>query len=109
MDDRDFYISLDTDMLMDTMTTELQYLATSWVGMTGGRPLVVLPVSRKLLVSDGDDVTMHPSFVTMLRKLQSGYLNGVRFEKKTLEKKFNVFYFCSFKYFETSKLVESFN
>ena len=81
MDDRDFYISLDTGMLMDTMTTDLQYLATSWVGMTGGRPLVVLPVSRKLLVCDGDDVTMHPSFVTMLKKLQSGYLNGVRFEK----------------------------
>jgi len=89
MDDRDFYISLDTDMLMDTLTTELQYLATSWVGMTGGRPLVVLPVHRKLLVRDvegDDDVIMHPSFVTMLKKLQSGYLNGVRVNFGSIEK-----------------------
>ena len=40
-------MTLDIDMLIDIMTTELQYLASNW--SMPGRPILVLPLHRGML------------------------------------------------------------
>uniref|UniRef100_F6US34 Phosphorylase b kinase regulatory subunit n=1 Tax=Ciona intestinalis TaxID=7719 RepID=F6US34_CIOIN len=74
LDQRDFYMSLDTDMLIDMMLTELQYLSTYW--NMPGRPIITVPIHSGMLAEDGEN--FKPSLISTLRKIQSGYLYGVR-------------------------------
>jgi len=47
LDQHDFYMTLDIDMLIDIMTTELQYLSSNW--SMPGRPILVLPLHSGML------------------------------------------------------------
>uniref|UniRef100_H2YMZ0 Phosphorylase b kinase regulatory subunit n=1 Tax=Ciona savignyi TaxID=51511 RepID=H2YMZ0_CIOSA len=74
LDQRDFYMSLDTDMLIDTMLTELQYLSTYW--NMPGRPIITVPIHSGMLAENGEN--FKPNLIATLRKVQTGYLYGVR-------------------------------
>ncbi|XP_076810567.1 phosphorylase b kinase regulatory subunit alpha, liver isoform-like isoform X2 [Clavelina lepadiformis] len=80
LDQRDFYMSLDTDMLIDMLMTDLQYLASSWT--MPGRPIITIPIHGGMLTDDGEN--FKPSLISTLRKIQSGYLYGVRVQLGTL-------------------------
>lgn len=73
LDQEDFYMSLDVDMLIDIMMTELQYLSTHWT--VCGRPLITLPVTKN---SVDDSGRVHSHLVSLIKKISGGYLNGVR-------------------------------
>ena len=47
MDQRHFYICLDTEMLIDMMVTEMQYLVSTW--KAPGRPLLIMPIHCGML------------------------------------------------------------
>uniref|UniRef100_H2YMZ5 Phosphorylase b kinase regulatory subunit n=1 Tax=Ciona savignyi TaxID=51511 RepID=H2YMZ5_CIOSA len=85
LDQRDFYMSLDTDMLIDTMLTELQYLSTYW--NMPGRPIITVPIHSgmlggpltfKFVLPAENGENFKPNLIATLRKVQTGYLYGVR-------------------------------
>jgi len=82
LDQRDFYMCLDTEMLVDMLVTELQYLVSTWTSL--GRPLVLLPIHRGMLMENENE--FKPTLISVLKKMQAGYLSGVRVVLGTLNK-----------------------
>lgn len=73
LDREDFYMSLDIDMLIDIMMTELQYLCDHWTMC--GRPLITFTVTKNSIDDKG---RIHPHLVSTIKKIYGGYFNGVR-------------------------------
>ncbi|XP_047437280.1 phosphorylase b kinase regulatory subunit alpha, liver isoform isoform X2 [Mugil cephalus] len=74
LDQHHFYLALDNQMIVEMLRTELAYLSSCW-RMTG-RPTLTFPITRSMLVEDGDAID--PCIVATLRKLQDGYFAGAR-------------------------------
>uniref|UniRef100_A0A665VVL2 Phosphorylase b kinase regulatory subunit n=1 Tax=Echeneis naucrates TaxID=173247 RepID=A0A665VVL2_ECHNA len=74
LDQHHFYLALDNQMIVEMLRTELAYLSSCW-RMTG-RPTVTFPITRSMLVEDGDMID--PCILSTLRKLQDGYFAGAR-------------------------------
>uniref|UniRef100_H3C3D1 Phosphorylase b kinase regulatory subunit n=1 Tax=Tetraodon nigroviridis TaxID=99883 RepID=H3C3D1_TETNG len=74
LDQHHFYLALDNQMIVEMLRTELAYLSSCW-RMTG-RPTLTLPITRSMLVEDGE--ALDPSILSTLRKLQDGYFGGAR-------------------------------
>uniref|UniRef100_A0A673AQT6 Phosphorylase b kinase regulatory subunit n=1 Tax=Sphaeramia orbicularis TaxID=375764 RepID=A0A673AQT6_9TELE len=74
LDHHHFYLALDNQMIVEMLRTELAYLSSCW-RMTG-RPTLTFPITRSMLVEDGDAVD--PCILATLRKLQDGYFAGAR-------------------------------
>ncbi|KAJ8348484.1 hypothetical protein SKAU_G00270730 [Synaphobranchus kaupii] len=74
IDHQQFYLALDSHMIMEMLRTDLSYLCSRW-RMTG-RPTVTLPVSQAMLTEDLKD--LNPAVLATLRKLQEGYYGGAR-------------------------------
>ncbi|XP_056869738.1 phosphorylase b kinase regulatory subunit alpha, liver isoform isoform X3 [Takifugu flavidus] len=80
LDQHHFYLALDNQMIVEMLRTELAYLSSCW-RMTG-RPTLTFPVTRSMLVEDGDAVD--PCILSTLRKLQDGYFAGARVQMSDL-------------------------
>ncbi|XP_034050672.1 phosphorylase b kinase regulatory subunit alpha, liver isoform isoform X2 [Thalassophryne amazonica] len=80
LDQHHFYLALDNQMIVEMLRTELAYLSSCW-SMTG-RPTLTFPITRSMLVEDGDSVD--PCILATLRKLQDGYFAGVRVQLSDL-------------------------
>ncbi|XP_017295964.1 phosphorylase b kinase regulatory subunit alpha, liver isoform isoform X2 [Kryptolebias marmoratus] len=80
LDQHHFYLALDNQMIVEMLRTELAYLSSCW-RMTG-RPTLTFPITRSMLVEDGDAVD--PCIVSTLRKLQDGYFAGARVQMSDL-------------------------
>ncbi|XP_070824168.1 phosphorylase b kinase regulatory subunit alpha, liver isoform isoform X4 [Chaetodon trifascialis] len=74
LDQHHFYLALDNQMIVEMLRTELAYLSSCW-RMTG-RPTLTFPITRSMLVEDGD--ALDPCILATLRKLQDGYFAGAR-------------------------------
>lgn len=79
VDQQQFYLASDTDLLIDTFKTEIAFLKTSWHML--GRPTVVLNLQKSLIENDKVPLAM----ISTIKKLKSGYINGTRVALGTLE------------------------
>ncbi|XP_033483287.2 phosphorylase b kinase regulatory subunit alpha, liver isoform isoform X3 [Epinephelus lanceolatus] len=80
LDHHHFYLALDNQMIVEMLRTELAYLSSCW-RMTG-RPTLTFPITRSMLVEDGD--ALDPCILATLRKLQDGYFAGARVQMSDL-------------------------
>ncbi|KAM6943290.1 phosphorylase b kinase regulatory subunit alpha, liver isoform 2-T2 [Xenentodon cancila] len=80
LDQHHFYLGLDNQMIVEMLRTELAYLSSCW-RMTG-RPTLTFPVTRSMLVEDGD--AMDSCIIATLRKIQDGYFAGARVQMSDL-------------------------
>uniref|UniRef100_A0A4W6CAC0 Phosphorylase b kinase regulatory subunit n=1 Tax=Lates calcarifer TaxID=8187 RepID=A0A4W6CAC0_LATCA len=80
LDQHHFYLALDNQMIVEMLRTELAYLSCCW-RMTG-RPTLTFPITRSMLVEDGDAID--PCILATLRKLQDGYFAGARVQMSDL-------------------------
>ncbi|KAH9504320.1 hypothetical protein Btru_064619 [Bulinus truncatus] len=73
VDQRQFYLGLDVEYLVDDFKTKIDLLSKSWKGL--GRPLMVYNLTRSAL-----DNYQHPpnALLATIKKLQSGYISGTR-------------------------------
>ncbi|XP_035825759.1 phosphorylase b kinase regulatory subunit alpha, liver isoform isoform X5 [Aplysia californica] len=73
VDQRQFYLGLDVEYLVDNFKTQIDMLSNSWKGL--GRPLMVVSFTRFAL-----DNYQHPpnALLATIKKLQSGYISGTR-------------------------------
>ncbi|XP_041111582.1 phosphorylase b kinase regulatory subunit alpha, skeletal muscle isoform-like isoform X2 [Polyodon spathula] len=74
IDQQQFYLALDSRMIVEMLRTDLSYLCCRW-RMTG-RPTVTFPISQTMLTEDQLD--LDPVILATLRKLQDGYFGGAR-------------------------------
>ncbi|GFV69154.1 probable phosphorylase b kinase regulatory subunit alpha [Trichonephila clavipes] len=79
VDQQQFYLASDTDLLIDTFKTEIAFLKTSWHML--GRPTVVLNLQKSIIEQDKVPLAM----ISTIKKLKSGYINGTRVALGTLE------------------------
>ncbi|KAE8297487.1 Phosphorylase b kinase regulatory subunit alpha, liver isoform [Larimichthys crocea] len=80
LDQHHFYLALDNQMIVEMLRTELAYLSSCW-RMTG-RPTLTFPITRSMLVEDGDAIDS--CILATLRKLQDGYFAGARVQMSDL-------------------------
>ncbi|PWA18908.1 hypothetical protein CCH79_00004937, partial [Gambusia affinis] len=80
LDQHHFYLALDNQMIVEMLRTELAYLSSCW-RMTG-RPTLTFPITRSMLVEDGDAID--PCILSTLRKLEDGYFGGARVQMSDL-------------------------
>lgn len=80
LDQHHFYLALDNQMIVEMLRTEVAYLSSCW-RMTG-RPTLVFPITRSMLVEDGEAID--PCIISTLRKLQDGYFVGARVQMSDL-------------------------
>ncbi|XP_040525407.1 phosphorylase b kinase regulatory subunit alpha, skeletal muscle isoform isoform X3 [Gallus gallus] len=76
IDQQQFYLALDSKMIVEMLRTDLSYLCSRW-RMTG-RPTITFPVSQTMLDDTGSSI--HPTVLATLRKLQDGYFGGARIQ-----------------------------
>ncbi|XP_034532697.1 phosphorylase b kinase regulatory subunit alpha, skeletal muscle isoform isoform X3 [Notolabrus celidotus] len=76
IDHQQFYLALDNKMIVESLRTEISYLASRW-RMTG-RPTITFPISQSMLTEDRTD--LDPAVVATLKKLQDGYYGGARIQ-----------------------------
>ncbi|XP_037103741.1 phosphorylase b kinase regulatory subunit alpha, liver isoform isoform X3 [Syngnathus acus] len=80
LDQHHFYLALDNQMIVEMLRTEVAYLSSCW-RMTG-RPTLTFPITRSMLVEDGDAID--PCILATLSKLQDGYFAGARIQMSDL-------------------------
>ena len=66
------YIDTDSSLAMSTLAYGLNYLSTTWTDP--GRPTITLIVNNAMI----EDGKIPSPFISTLRKLGSGYINGTR-------------------------------
>nr|XP_034341309.1 phosphorylase b kinase regulatory subunit alpha, skeletal muscle isoform isoform X4 [Arvicanthis niloticus] len=76
IDQQQFYLALDNQMIVEMLRTDLSYLCSRW-RMTG-QPTITFPVSHTMLDEDG--TSLNPSILAALRKMQDGYFGGARIQ-----------------------------
>uniref|UniRef100_UPI0037E93D24 phosphorylase b kinase regulatory subunit alpha, skeletal muscle isoform isoform X2 n=1 Tax=Semicossyphus pulcher TaxID=241346 RepID=UPI0037E93D24 len=76
IDHQQFYLALDNKMIVESLRTEIAYLASRW-RMTG-RPTVTFPISQTMLTED--HTNLDPAVLATLKKLQDGYYGGARIQ-----------------------------
>ncbi|KAM6960090.1 phosphorylase b kinase regulatory subunit alpha, skeletal muscle isoform [Tautogolabrus adspersus] len=76
IDHQHFYLALDNKMIVESLRTEIAYLASRW-RMTG-RPTVTFPISQTMLTED--HTNLDPAVLATLKKLQDGYYGGARIQ-----------------------------
>ncbi|XP_078602491.1 phosphorylase b kinase regulatory subunit alpha, liver isoform-like isoform X5 [Branchiostoma floridae x Branchiostoma japonicum] len=79
IDQQQFYLALDNELLVDMLKTDLAYLRYNWRNL--GRPTVTFPVSHNMLVGG----ELSPALLATLQKLISGYTTGVGIHVGKLE------------------------
>lgn len=76
IDQQQFYLALDNQMIVEMLRTDLSYLCSRW-RMTG-QPTITFPVSHSMLDEDG--TSLNSSILAALRKMQDGYFGGARIQ-----------------------------
>uniref|UniRef100_UPI00398E4BF5 phosphorylase b kinase regulatory subunit alpha, skeletal muscle isoform-like isoform X7 n=1 Tax=Pristiophorus japonicus TaxID=55135 RepID=UPI00398E4BF5 len=80
IDQQQFYLALDNQMIVEMLRTELSYLCRCW--RKTGRPTMTFPISHSMLIDNGTNI--HPNVLSTLRKLQDGYFGGARVQTGNL-------------------------
>ncbi|MGB0713357.1 MAG: glycoside hydrolase family 15 protein [Gammaproteobacteria bacterium] len=71
MNRHDFYLTLDSTMLVERLRMEMAYIYRQWD--LPGRPLMLLSVDQRMLGPDGG-----PALITFIRECQQGAIEGAR-------------------------------
>ena len=72
MDQEQFYLWLDNDLLVDLIRTDIAYLRGNWKKL--GRPTMTLPIMRLML---GDPKDWHKNAVwRLIERMNNGYVAG---------------------------------
>ncbi|XP_078682691.1 phosphorylase b kinase regulatory subunit alpha, skeletal muscle isoform-like isoform X4 [Branchiostoma floridae x Branchiostoma belcheri] len=79
IDQQQFYLALDNELLVDMLKTDLAYLRYNWRNL--GRPTVTFPVSHNMLAGR----VLPPPLLNCLQKLLAGSMDGVRIHVGKLE------------------------
>ena len=74
MDQEQFYLWLDNELLVDLIKTDIAYLRSNWKKL--GRPTMVLPIMR-LMLGERNNWNRNPVW-KLIEKLKSGYVAGTR-------------------------------
>lgn len=74
IDQQQFYLALDNNMIVEMLRTDLSYLCSRW-RMTG-HPTITFPISHTMLDENGTN--LNSSILAALRKMQDGYFGGAR-------------------------------
>jgi hypothetical protein len=80
MDQLTFYLASDIDYIIDRFRTYISFLNKNWNNITG-RPVVVLVLRSDLMDMD----PIPKNVIQTLKKLKTGYTNGVRVQMGKLE------------------------
>ena len=80
MDQHTFYLASDIDYIIDRFRTYISFLNKNWNNITG-RPVVVLVLRADLIDVD----SLPKNVIQTLKKLKTGYTNGVRVQMGKLE------------------------
>lgn len=80
MDQHTFYLASDMDYIIDRFRTYLSFLNKNWNNITG-RPVVVVVLRSDLIETD----PIPKNVIQTLKKLKTGYTNGVRVQMGKLE------------------------
>ncbi|XP_019625281.1 PREDICTED: LOW QUALITY PROTEIN: phosphorylase b kinase regulatory subunit alpha, skeletal muscle isoform-like [Branchiostoma belcheri] len=70
IDQQQFYLALDNELLVDMLKTDLAYLRYNWRNL--GRPTVTFPVSHNMLAGR----VLPPPLLNCLQKLLAGSMDG---------------------------------
>ncbi|XP_059942294.1 phosphorylase b kinase regulatory subunit alpha, skeletal muscle isoform isoform X3 [Mesoplodon densirostris] len=76
IDQQQFYLALDNNIIVEMLRTDLSYLCSRW-RMTG-QPTITFPISHSMLDEDG--TSLNSSILAALRKMQDGYFGGARIQ-----------------------------
>lgn len=74
IDQQQFYLALDNNMIVEMLRTDLSYLCSRW-RMTG-HPTITFPILHTMLDEAG--TSLNSSILAALRKMQDGYFGGAR-------------------------------
>jgi phosphorylase kinase alpha/beta subunit len=80
MDQHTFYLASDIDYIIDRFRTYISFLNKNWNNITG-RPVVVVVLRSDLIDLD----PIPKNVIQTLKKLKTGYTNGVRVQLGKLE------------------------
>jgi hypothetical protein len=80
MDQMSFYLASDIDYILDRFRTYISFLNKNWNNITG-RPVVVVVLRSDLFETD----PIPKNVIQTLKKLKTGYTNGVRVQMGKLE------------------------
>ncbi|KAM5197597.1 phosphorylase b kinase regulatory subunit alpha, skeletal muscle isoform 3-T9 [Hipposideros larvatus] len=76
IDQQQFYLALDNNMIVEMLRTDLSYLCSRW--RITGQPTITFPISHTMLDEDG--TSLNSSILAALRKMQDGYFGGARIQ-----------------------------
>lgn len=80
MDQLSFYLASDLDYIIDRFRNYISFLNKNWNNITG-RPVVVIVLRGDLIDTD----PIPKNVIQTLKKLRTGYMNGVRVQMGKLE------------------------
>ena len=80
MDQQTYYLASDVDYIIDRFRTYISFLNKNWNNITG-RPVVVIVLREDLIDID----PIPKNVIQTLKKLKTGYTNGVRVQLGKLE------------------------
>ncbi|CAF0915912.1 unnamed protein product [Adineta steineri] len=80
MDQNTFYLASDIDYILDRFRTYISFLNKNWNNITG-RPVVVIVLRSDIIDTD----PIPKNVIQTLKKLKTGYTNGVRVQMGKLE------------------------
>ncbi|KAM9501696.1 phosphorylase b kinase regulatory subunit alpha, skeletal muscle isoform 1-T1 [Clarias gariepinus] len=99
IDHQQFYLALDSRMIVEMLRTDLSYLSSRW-RMTG-RPTVTFPVSQTMLTENHTD--LDPVVLATLKKLQDGYYGGARIQTGKLSEFLTTSCFAHLSFLDSGK------
>ncbi|XP_022091579.1 probable phosphorylase b kinase regulatory subunit alpha isoform X2 [Acanthaster planci] len=73
MDQQQFYLALDNDLLSDICKTDVAYLRHNWREI--GRPTITFIITQTMM---GEHGMLGSAMWAVIRKIKTGYLNGVQ-------------------------------
>ncbi|XP_070553673.1 phosphorylase b kinase regulatory subunit alpha, liver isoform-like isoform X3 [Ptychodera flava] len=97
LDQHQFYLALDNDLLVDMFKTDLAYLRYNWNEL--GRPTLTMTITHSML---DKEMNLQAAVLATIRKLQTGYTNGVRVKMGKLQDFISTSCFCRLTFLEGS-------
>ncbi|XP_072040675.1 probable phosphorylase b kinase regulatory subunit alpha isoform X1 [Amphiura filiformis] len=73
LDQHQFYLALDNDLLADICKSDLAYLRYNWREL--GRPTITVTITSNMIDHGG---FLQPAMLNVINKMKNGYINGVQ-------------------------------
>ncbi|XP_077984081.1 phosphorylase b kinase regulatory subunit alpha, liver isoform-like isoform X2 [Glandiceps talaboti] len=97
LDQHQFYLALDNDLLVDMFKTDIAYLRYNWNEL--GRPTLTMTVTHSML---DKQMKLQAAVAATIRKMETGYTNGVRVKLGRIQDFLSTSCFCRLTFLEGS-------